>query len=75
MAMSESNNDIVSKIESLNIDREDNDAVLVEVDSDYFPVSSSVHRFLTQDGQTVQAIRSKWVTFLIISKFCTKEGK
>ena len=75
MAMSESNNDIVSKIESLNIDREDNDAVLVEVDSDYFPVSSSVHRLLTQDGQTVQAIRSKWVTLMIISNFYAKEGK
>ena len=59
MAVSENNKDLVSRIESLNIDREDDEAVLVEVDSDYFPVSSSLHQLITQDGQTVQVIRSK----------------
>ena len=49
MAVSESNKDLVFKIESLNIDREDKEASLVKVTSDYFPVSTSVHRLVTQD--------------------------
>jgi hypothetical protein len=72
MAVSESNKDLVFKIESLNIDREDEEASLVEVTSDYFSVSTSVHRLVTQDDWKRSKFNSGYllqkVQVLIISQ-------
>ncbi len=60
--MALNNPELISNIESLNLDDNEKDPILIEVESDHhqlFPVSTSAHRLTLEDGQVVEAIRSK----------------
>ena len=61
--MALTNPDLVSNIESLHLDDVDEkDPILIQVDSPHdFPVSTSAHRLTLEDGQVVEAVRSRLV--------------
>jgi hypothetical protein len=56
--MALTNPELVSKIESLNLE-EERDPILIQVEAHDFPVVTSAHKLTLEDGQVVEAVRSK----------------